>query len=99
MDHFTTDVLASAELVAEVSTGAAKVVKVGHPYVIPLLSIPNVLCTLFYVCFSFIQITGIANPGKTVSILVRGSNKLVLEEAERSLHDSLCVVRCLVKNR
>ena len=47
----------------------------------------------------FFQITGIANPGKTVSILVRGSNKLVLEEAERSLHDALCVVRCLVKNR
>ena len=45
------------------------------------------------------QITGAATPGKTVSILVRGSNKLVLEEAERSLHDALCVVRCLVKNR
>jgi hypothetical protein len=53
VDHFTPDVLASAELVEEVSTGAAKVVKVGHSYVIPLLSIPNVLRTLFYVCFSF----------------------------------------------
>lgn len=30
-------------------------------------------------------------------MLVRGSNKLVLEEAERSLHDALCVIRCLVK--
>jgi T-complex protein 1 subunit delta len=29
VDHFTPDVLASAELVEEVSTGAAKVVKVG----------------------------------------------------------------------
>lgn len=28
VDHFTSDVLASAELVEEVSTGAAKVVKV-----------------------------------------------------------------------
>ena len=36
---------------------------------------------------------------KTVSILVRGSNQLVLEEAERSLHDALCVVRALVKKR
>merc|ERR1712000_748206 len=35
----------------------------------------------------------------TVSILLRGSNRLVLDEAERSLHDALCVVRCLVKNR
>jgi T-complex protein 1 subunit delta len=91
-------VLASAELVEEVSTGAAKVVKVGCPYVMSLLSIPNVLPHLI-LCVFFLQITGIANPGKTVSILVRGSNKLVLEEAERSLHDSLCVVRCLVKNR
>jgi T-complex protein 1 subunit delta len=30
---------------------------------------------------------------------VRGSNQLVLEEAERSLHDALCVVRALVKKR
>lgn len=47
----------------------------------------------------FVKITGIQNPGRTVSIICRGSNKLVLEEADRSLHDALCVVRCLVKNR
>ncbi|XP_013776320.1 T-complex protein 1 subunit delta-like [Limulus polyphemus] len=47
----------------------------------------------------FVKITGVANPGKTVSIFMRGSNKLVLEEAERSLHDALCVIRCLVKKR
>jgi len=46
-----------------------------------------------------IKITGVKNPGKTVSVLVRGSNQLVLEEAERSLHDALCVVRSLVKER
>lgn len=45
------------------------------------------------------QITGIANPGRTVTVLMRGSNKLVLEEADRSLHDALCVIRCLVKKR
>lgn len=37
--------------------------------------------------------------GKTVTVLVRGSNQLVLDEAERSLHDALCVVRSLVKSR
>ncbi|XP_012538985.1 T-complex protein 1 subunit delta [Monomorium pharaonis] len=47
----------------------------------------------------FVKITGIQNHGKTVTVLVRGSNKLVLEEAERSLHDALCVIRCLVKQR
>lgn len=31
--------------------------------------------------------------------MVRGSNKLVIEEAERSIHDALCVIRCLVKKR
>lgn len=39
------------------------------------------------------------NEGKTISILIRGSNQLVLDEAERSLHDALCVVRALVKKR
>lgn len=47
----------------------------------------------------FVKVTGIANQGKTVSIIMRGSNNLVLEEANRSLHDALCVVRCLVKKR
>ncbi|KHJ94079.1 TCP-1/Cpn60 chaperonin family protein [Oesophagostomum dentatum] len=45
------------------------------------------------------KVTGVANPGQACSILLRGSNKLVLEEAERSLHDALCVIRCLVKKK
>lgn len=47
----------------------------------------------------FVKITGIQNQGRTVSVVVRGSNKLVLEEAGRSIHDALCVVRCLVRKR
>lgn len=70
-DHLTPDMLGTADLVEEFSTGAAKVVKV----------------------------TGIENPGKTNSLLVRGSNNLILGEAERSIHDALCVIRCLVKKR
>lgn len=35
----------------------------------------------------------------TASILVRGSSQLILDEAERSLHDALCVIRSLAKNR
>jgi len=46
-----------------------------------------------------VKMTGCPNQGKTVSILLRGSNQLVLDEAERSLHDALCVVRALVKKR
>ena len=46
-----------------------------------------------------IKVTGTPNVGKTVSVLLRGSNQLVLDEADRSLHDALCVVRALVKKR
>jgi len=46
-----------------------------------------------------VKVTGVPTGSKTVSILVRGSNKLVLDEADRSLHDALCVIRCLVKKR
>lgn len=46
-----------------------------------------------------VKITGVKNPGRTVSILCMGSNNVVLEETERSLHDSLCAVRCLIKKR
>ncbi|KAI1720056.1 TCP-1/cpn60 chaperonin family domain-containing protein [Ditylenchus destructor] len=46
-----------------------------------------------------VKVTGLKNSGQAVSILLRGSSKLVLEEAERSLHDALCVIRCLVKKR
>ncbi|CAF1057092.1 unnamed protein product [Brachionus calyciflorus] len=71
LDHFTPDMLGSAELVEEVSTGSSKIVK----------------------------FTGVANPGKTVSVLVRGVNRLVIDEADRSIHDALCVIRCLVKEK
>jgi T-complex protein 1 subunit delta len=45
------------------------------------------------------RISGIKNMGRTVSILCTGANALVLGESERSLHDALCVVRCLVKKQ
>eukprot|EP00898_Chlorokybus_atmophyticus_P007926 jgi/Chlat1/8134/Chrsp75S07578 len=46
-----------------------------------------------------VKITGIHDMGRTATVLLRGSNNLVLSEAERSLHDALCVVRCLVQKR
>ena len=46
-----------------------------------------------------VKVTGVANPGRTCTILVRGTNKLTLDEADRSIHDALCVVRSLVKKR
>jgi len=46
-----------------------------------------------------VKITGVPKPCKTASILCRGSNKMMLEENERSIHDALCVVRSLFKQR
>ena len=40
-----------------------------------------------------VQVTGVKNAGKTVSVLIHGANNLILEEAERSIHDALCVVK------
>jgi T-complex protein 1 subunit delta len=50
----------------------------------------------------YVKVTGIkssASTSQTVSIVARGANNLILDEAERSLHDALCVIRCLVKKR
>ncbi|KAK3383254.1 chaperonin Cpn60/TCP-1 family [Lasiosphaeria ovina] len=46
-----------------------------------------------------VKVLGTKSAGKTVSVVVRGANNLILDEAERSLHDALCVVRCLVKKK
>lgn len=35
---------------------------------------------------------------KTVSIFVRGGNKMIVDEAKRSLHDALCVTRNLIRD-
>ena len=35
---------------------------------------------------------------KAVTVLVRGGNQMIVEEAKRSLHDAMCVVRNLVKD-
>ena len=71
IDSFTEDKLGYAELVEEVHTAGARVVKV----------------------------TGVRGAGQTVSILCRGANSLILDETERSIHDALCVIRCLVKKK
>ncbi len=46
-----------------------------------------------------VKCTGVPEEKQTATILIRGSNRLVLDEAERSIHDALCVVRSLVKKR
>ncbi len=48
---------------------------------------------------NIIKITGIPHGAKTVTIFCRASNRLVLDEVDRCIHDALCVVRSLVKKR
>lgn len=35
---------------------------------------------------------------RAVTLLIRGGNKMIVEEAKRSLHDAMCVVRNLIKD-
>lgn len=46
-----------------------------------------------------VKFTGIENQGRTATVLLRGSNRMAMDEADRSLHDALCVVRCLMQKR
>ncbi|ODQ66514.1 T-complex protein 1 [Nadsonia fulvescens var. elongata DSM 6958] len=47
-----------------------------------------------------VRVTGVKNStAKTVTVLCRGANSLILDETERSLHDAHCVIRCLVKQK
>merc|ERR1712146_513394 len=48
---------------------------------------------------SIVRFTQLKAQGKCVSVLVRASNALLLDETERSIHDALCVVRSLVKKK
>jgi len=64
--------------------------KLGHADLVEEVSVGN---------GRIVKVTGIKNMGRTTSVIVRGSNALVLDEADRSLHDALCVIRCLVNQR
>jgi len=49
---------------------------------------------------SVVRFTGLqSGAGGCVSVLVRASNIMLLDETERSIHDALCVVRSLVKKK
>ena len=36
---------------------------------------------------------------RAVTIFIRGGNKMIIEEAKRALHDALCVVRNLIREK
>lgn len=87
IDTFTEDKLGYADLVEEVESSGSKIVKVTGTK-------PSNSSS------SNASGSGSASgPNRTVSIICRGANHLVLDETERSIHDALCVIRCLVKEK
>ncbi|MEE9411062.1 MAG: thermosome subunit beta [Candidatus Heimdallarchaeota archaeon] len=47
---------------------------------------------------NLIFITGCDNP-KAVSIIIRGGTEMIVDEAERAIHDALCVVRQVIHDK
>jgi thermosome len=45
----------------------------------------------------FVFIEGCPNP-KSVSIMIRGGSELIVDEADRSIHDALCVIRNIIQD-
>ncbi|MHA1556879.1 MAG: thermosome subunit alpha [Candidatus Heimdallarchaeota archaeon] len=45
----------------------------------------------------FVFVEGCPNP-KSVSILIRGGSDMIVDEADRSIHDALCVVRNIIQD-
>lgn len=92
IDSFAEDKLGSADLVEEVTSSGSRLVK-----------ITGTASSSSSSSSSSVPVGGVAGAqgitGRTVSVVVRGANALILDEAERSLHDALCVVRCLVKKK
>ena len=93
IESFTEDKLGSADLVEEDNTMGSRYVKVLGVRSSPAASASAGSSG------SSNSTAGKDGQPRTVSLLVRGANSLVLDEAERSLHDAHCVVRCLVKKR
>jgi len=99
IDAFTDDKLGYAELVEETLINECKVVKItGIRHAVGSTGTGSGSQT-HAAGASGHPGGGAGARGGTVSILAMGSNQLVLDETERSLHDALCVVRCLVKKR
>ncbi|KAK5127198.1 T-complex protein 1 subunit delta [Meristemomyces frigidus] len=94
IDSFSEDKLGTADLVEEVSSLGARYTRVSG------VKLPGHKESKDAGKDASKDSTS-ANSGgpRTVSIVARGANTLILDEAERSLHDAMCVIRCLVKKR
>lgn len=90
IETFTEDKLGTADLVEEIESSGSRIVKVTGAKIPTNSSSSN---------SNFSNSGSGSSPTSTVSIICRGANHLVLDETERSIHDALCVIRCLVKEK
>lgn len=103
IDSFAEDKLGSADLIEEVEQAEASILKVTGLKPVPLPAANKGGDS-----------NGNGSAGEsdngapllkrekhapTCSIVCRGVNTLVLDETERSIHDALCVIKCLVKQQ
>ncbi|ANB11288.1 Cct4p [Sugiyamaella lignohabitans] len=88
IDSFTEDRLGYADLVEEVESSGSRVIKVS-----------GTAASSGSDSSSGSGSGSASGSTSTVSIICRGANQLILDESERSLHDALCVIRCLVKEK
>ncbi|KAL6937741.1 T-complex protein 1 subunit delta [Hanseniaspora osmophila] len=111
VDFFTEDRLGTADLVDEIDSDGSRIVKITgihqsnnqpqqqeqESFVSELAN--SVESTLSGNGYSSSKTNYYNNfhTNNTVSVVVRGANNMILDETERSIHDSLCVIRCLVK--
>lgn len=96
IDSFSEDKLGSADLIEEVEQAEAPVLKLTG------LKPPSGITTTKTAPSSISDkknVFSMYEPCSTCSILCRGVNDLVLDETERSIHDALCVLKCLVKEQ
>lgn len=98
IETFTEDKLGNADVVEEIESSGSRIVKVTGAKV----AAPKAVATKTSAAASGASASSGSSAGPaptTVSIICRGANHLVLDETERSIHDALCVIRCLVKEK
>ncbi|OBA26120.1 T-complex protein 1 [Hanseniaspora valbyensis NRRL Y-1626] len=96
IDLFTEDRLGSADLIDEIDSDGSRILTITGIKGQQQQNSSNSGSTESLVYKKYYQQSS-EKLQPTVSVIIRGANQLILDEAERSIHDALCVVRCLVK--
>jgi len=111
-EELTPDKLGTAGSVREIEFGTQndRMVVVEECPNTRLISIPSVSFYFYFIFFFlislFVSLLSLASLmhllcsvfDRAVTVFVRGGNKMLVDEAIRSLHDAICVTRNLIKD-